>query len=259
MRLALTGKCHMFFFKKSSSLKYCRSKLRCQMFKWFDTRNNGRVKKLTFRNGMTQIIGSGEWWKNDQYILATQVKQVFYLEDPAKPNVKVVEHVNHKKFFNRGVIVVENEPDIIHLDNSSDLPPSTNDDITDDEDALPHDLADSDDKDLINVDDGGVDKMSADVAWSHGGDGGGEDRPPPHHVPSGCMGCFANRGKQNPNLGGRAAGRLNTNDKTQNLSLKEITDKKGPVLIRFELRDKQTLMPLGDYAAHWSSYIGEVV
>ncbi|GKD12605.1 hypothetical protein Tco_1197012 [Tanacetum coccineum] len=34
-------------------------------------------------------------------------------------------HVNHKKFFNRGVIVVENEPDIIHLDNSSDLPPST--------------------------------------------------------------------------------------------------------------------------------------
>ncbi|GJQ93915.1 hypothetical protein Tco_0005054 [Tanacetum coccineum] len=77
------------------------------------------------RNRMTQIIGSSEWWKNDQYILATQVKQVFYLEDPAKPNVKVIEHVNHKKFFNRSVIVVENEPDIIHLDNSSDLPPST--------------------------------------------------------------------------------------------------------------------------------------
>nr|GFD53259.1 hypothetical protein [Tanacetum cinerariifolium] len=35
--------------------------------------------------------------------------------------------------------------------------------------------------------------MSADVARSHDGDGGGEDRPPPHHVPSGCMGCFANR------------------------------------------------------------------
>ncbi|GKC88580.1 hypothetical protein Tco_1149229 [Tanacetum coccineum] len=138
---------------------------------------------------MTQIIGSGEWWKNDQYILATQVKQVFYLEDPAKPNVKVVEHVNHKKFFNRGVIVVENEPDIIHLDNSSDLPPSTSgndldnvtfyidlhidgestevdappdiidvpgedDDISDDEDPLPYDLADSDVEDLINDDDG---------------------------------------------------------------------------------------------------------
>ncbi|GKB32117.1 hypothetical protein Tco_0871518 [Tanacetum coccineum] len=73
------------------------------------------------------------------------------------------------------------------------------------------------------------------------------------------MGCFAYRGKgkRKPNLGGRAAGRLDTCDNTRNLSLKEITDKKGPAPIRFELRDKQTLMPLGDHAAHWSSYIGE--
>nr|GFB13451.1 hypothetical protein [Tanacetum cinerariifolium] len=84
---------------------------------------------------------------------------------------------------------------------------------------------------------------------------------PPHHVPSGCMGCFANRGKgkRKPNLGGRAAGMLNTRDKTRNLSLKEITDTKVPVPIQFELRDKQTVMPLGDHAAHWSSYIGEVI
>ncbi|GJV46407.1 hypothetical protein Tco_1430943 [Tanacetum coccineum] len=84
---------------------------------------------------------------------------------------------------------------------------------------------------------------------------------PPHHVPTSCMGCFANRGKgkQKPNLGGRAAGRPNTSDKTRNLSLKEITDKKGHVPIRYELRDKQTLMPLSDHAAHWSSYIGEVI
>nr|GEW08780.1 hypothetical protein [Tanacetum cinerariifolium] len=67
------------------------------------------------------------------------------------------------------------------------------DDITDDKDALPYDLAESDNEDLINVDDDGVDKMSADVARSHGCDGGGEDRPPPHQVPNGCMGCFANR------------------------------------------------------------------
>ncbi|GKC16300.1 hypothetical protein Tco_1013082 [Tanacetum coccineum] len=106
-----------------------------------------------------------------------------------------------------------------------------------------------------------VQEMSADVARSHGGDGGGEDRPPSHNIPTGCMGCFVNRGKgkRKPNLGGRAAGRLNTRDKTRNLALKEITDKKGPVPIKFELRDKQTLMPLGDHAAHWSSYIGEVI
>nr|GFC12241.1 hypothetical protein [Tanacetum cinerariifolium] len=67
------------------------------------------------------------------------------------------------------------------------------------------------------------------------------------------------KGKRKPNLGGRAAGRLNTRDKTRNLSLKEITDTKGPVPIQFELRDKQTVMPLGDHAAHWSSYIGEVI
>nr|GEZ24483.1 hypothetical protein [Tanacetum cinerariifolium] len=103
--------------------------------------------------------------------------------------------------------------------------------------------------------------MSADVARSHGGDGGCEDHSPPHHVPNCCMGCFANRGKgkRKPNLGGRAAGRLNTRDKTRNLSLKEITDTIVSVSIQFELRDKQTVMPLGDHAAHWSSYIREVI
>ncbi|GKF30446.1 hypothetical protein Tco_0100244, partial [Tanacetum coccineum] len=68
------------------------------------------------------------------------------------------------------------DPDVIHFDNSSDLPLSTclndlnnatlhidgqstdddgviDDDIIDDEDALPHDLADSDDEDLVNVED----------------------------------------------------------------------------------------------------------
>ncbi|GJT44422.1 hypothetical protein Tco_0953137 [Tanacetum coccineum] len=188
--------------------KYLSFKVALFRVKWFDTRNNGRVKKLTFRNGMTQIIGSGEWWK------------------------MINTFSQHK-----GVIVVENEPDIIHLDNSSDLPPSTSgndldnvtfyidlhidgestevdappdiidvpgedDDISDDEDPLPHDLADSDVEDLINDDDG-VEKM-ADVARAHGGDGGGEDpsRPPPTSF--GCAGCFINRGKgqERPNLGG---------------------------------------------------------
>ncbi|GJX97887.1 hypothetical protein Tco_0353685 [Tanacetum coccineum] len=217
---------------------------------------------------MTQIDCSREAFKDEQYILVTQVKQVFYLKDKTKPYWKVVEHVNHKKFSDGGVIVVEDDPDIIHFDNSSDLPLSTSlndldnaalhidgqstvvdvppdiidvpdedDDITDDEDALPHDLADSGVEDLINVDDDGVEKMSsADVARSHGGDGGGEDRPPPHHVPTGCRGYFINRGKgkRKPNLGGRGAGRMNTRDKTRNLSLKEVTEAKGPVSIQFD-------------------------
>nr|GEU95379.1 hypothetical protein [Tanacetum cinerariifolium] len=225
-----------------------------------------KVIRLVLRNNLTQINTRGETFKNYQYILVTQVKQVFYLEDKAKPHWKVVEHVNHKKFSDEGVIVVEDDPDIIHFENSSDLPLSTSlndldnatlhidgqstevdappniidvfyedDDIIDDKDALPHDLADSDVEDLINVDDDGVDKMSADVARSHGGNGGVEDRPPPHYVPSGCEGFFANqgKGKRKPNL--------------------------GPVSIGFKLHDKQTLMPPGEHAAHWSSYIGEVI
>nr|GEZ32533.1 hypothetical protein [Tanacetum cinerariifolium] len=59
--------------------------------------------------------------------------------------------------------------------------------------------------------------MSVDVARSHGNNGRGKD-------------------KRKPNLGGRAAGRLNTRYKTRNISLKEITDTKGPVPIQFELR-----------------------
>nr|GEZ28118.1 hypothetical protein [Tanacetum cinerariifolium] len=260
--------------------KYLLFKVVLFRVKWFDTRNQGRkVKPLVLRNNMTQIDCRGEAFKNDQYILVTQVKQVFHLKDKAKPHWKVIEHVNHKKFSNGGVIVVEDDPDIIHFDNSSDLllstslndldnatlhidgqsmevdappdiidVPNEDDDIIDDEDALPHDLADFNDEDLINVDDDGVDKML------HG--------PmavmvavrivPPHHVPTGCGGCFANRGesKRKPNLGGRAAGRLHTRDKARNLSLKEIMDKKGPIPILFEARDKQTLMPLGDHAAH---------
>nr|GEX31168.1 hypothetical protein [Tanacetum cinerariifolium] len=73
------------------------------------------------RNNMTQIDTRAESFKDDQYILITQVKQVFYLEDKAKPYWRVVEHVNHKNFSDGGVIVVEDDPDIIHFDNSSYL------------------------------------------------------------------------------------------------------------------------------------------
>ncbi|GJT13783.1 hypothetical protein Tco_0860825 [Tanacetum coccineum] len=149
----------------------------------------------------------------------------------------------------------QDDPDIIHFDNSSDLPLSTSlndldnatlhidgqstvvdtppdiidvpdedDDIIDDEDALPHDLTDSDVEDLINVDDDGAEKMSsADVAQSHGGDSGGDDRPPSHVVPTGCGGCFANKGKgkRKPQFwAGLWTGRLNTRDKDRNLSSK---------------------------------------
>nr|GEV92491.1 tetratricopeptide-like helical domain-containing protein [Tanacetum cinerariifolium] len=86
-----------------------------------------------------------------------------------------------------------------------------------------------------------------DVARGHGGNGGGDDRSPSH------------QGTQKPNLGGRKAGRLHTRQETRNLRLKKITDVHGLVPIRFEWNDKETLMPLGDHAAHWANYLGELV
>nr|GFB78229.1 S-adenosyl-L-methionine-dependent methyltransferases superfamily protein [Tanacetum cinerariifolium] len=38
---------------------------------------------------------------------------------------KVVEHVSHKKFSNEGFIVVDDDPDVIHVDNSFNLALST--------------------------------------------------------------------------------------------------------------------------------------
>ncbi|GJW78544.1 hypothetical protein Tco_0140226 [Tanacetum coccineum] len=105
-------------------------------------------------------------------------------------------------------------------------------------------------------------QMSTDVARGHGGGGGGDDRPPSHQMPTGCGGCLGNRGKgtRKPNLGGRRAGRQHTRQETRNLGLKAITDKSGPVTIRFEFGNKDTLMPLapsaggaegGDHGSDW--------
>nr|GEZ84046.1 hypothetical protein [Tanacetum cinerariifolium] len=69
---------------------------------------------------------------------------------------------------------VDAPPDIIDVDKD--------DDIIDDEDSLPYDLAYFDDEDLINVDDD--DDMSADVVQGHDSDGGGDDRPHSHQAKS---------------------------------------------------------------------------
>ncbi|GJY86540.1 hypothetical protein Tco_0500566 [Tanacetum coccineum] len=225
------------------------------------------------------VNGVSESFKDDQYILATQVKQVFYLEDMARrpPNWKVIQDVNHKKFSNEGVIVVKDDYDVIHFDNSYDLALSTSlndldfatlnidgqsmyvdalpdiidvdedDDFINDEDVVPHDFADFDDEVLANDDNDDVAVMSADVARDYGGDDGGDDRPPS---------C---RGGRKPNRGGRKAGRLGTRGETRNLRLKKLMDEWGPQKIRFEFNDRGTLIPLGDHATQWSNLIGEII
>ncbi|GJY73500.1 hypothetical protein Tco_0477931 [Tanacetum coccineum] len=67
------------------------------------------------------------------------------------------------------------------------------------------------------------------------------------------------KGTRKPNLGGRRAGRQHTRQETRNLGLNTITDKSGPVSIWFEFGDRETRMPLGEHAAHWANYLGELV
>ncbi|GKG19835.1 hypothetical protein Tco_0376934, partial [Tanacetum coccineum] len=72
-------------------------------------------------------------------------------------------------------------------------------------------------------------QMSTDVAWGYGDDGGGDDRPPPYQV----------RAPESPIwVAGERAGRIPA---------------RRPVPIRFEVNDRETLMPLGDHAAHWAN------
>nr|GEZ99097.1 hypothetical protein [Tanacetum cinerariifolium] len=292
----------MYFGQLEQILEFSYLSFKTVLFrvKWFDTGNKGRIQNFVIRNNITQIKANGEAFKNDQYILATQVKQCFYLEDMARRPP-------------------EEDPDVIHVDNSSDLALSTS--LNDLEITALHIDGQSIDVDIPPD----IIDMSADVTQSYGDESGGEDcslhtkavgrlntrdknrnlslkeitdmkRPVPiqfdlrdkqtvmplgHHVAhwssyiremsADVPGPTAVtvevriapstpcKGKRNPNLGGRVADRLNTRDKTRNVSLKEITDTKGPVPIQFELRDKQTVMPLGDHAAQWSSYIKKVI
>ncbi|GJS26330.1 hypothetical protein Tco_0486950 [Tanacetum coccineum] len=155
----------MYYGQLEQILEFSYFSFKTMLFqvKWFDTSNKGCIQNFVIRKNITQIKANGEAFKNDQYILATQVKLCFYLEDMARQPL-------------------EDDPDVIHVDNSSDLSLSTrlndleivalhihvqsiyvdappdiidvdkDDDIIDEEDPIPYDLADSDDEDLINLD-----------------------------------------------------------------------------------------------------------
>ena len=92
--------------------------------KWFKTSGN----RLNKKGNIISIDVSREWyadrvWYDDQlYILATQAKQVFYLDDPSHTtgNWKVVEHVHHRKLWDHPSMSVTKEIDVLHDTQSSD-------------------------------------------------------------------------------------------------------------------------------------------
>ena len=51
-------------------------------------------------NNITSIDINGEAYKDDQFILASQAKHVFYITDPSHgPNWRVVQHVKHRSIW----------------------------------------------------------------------------------------------------------------------------------------------------------------
>ena len=79
--------------------------------KWFDTGKSGRNSRCDTKNNITSISVKSEWCKNDQYILATQANQVFYIEDPSKnDHWRVVQYGYNRKIWD----LEENEQDVIH-------------------------------------------------------------------------------------------------------------------------------------------------
>ncbi|GKB11510.1 Myc-type, basic helix-loop-helix domain-containing protein [Tanacetum coccineum] len=86
--------------------------------KWFDTINpknhTTRNRRSYIDQGIHHILTDREFHKNNQYILATQATQVFYLQDLARQprGWKVVEHVYHRD-------VAESDQDVIHGSSSS--------------------------------------------------------------------------------------------------------------------------------------------
>nr|GEV14107.1 isovaleryl-CoA dehydrogenase, mitochondrial [Tanacetum cinerariifolium] len=160
----------MYYDQLEEILKFSYMSFKTVLFrvKWFDTSNKGRVKHLVIRNNITHIL------ENE--------------DDPA------IIHVDNSSDLALSTSLNDLEITALYIDGQSidvDAPPDINDvdeddDIIDDEDVVPHDLTDSDDEDLVSVDDD--DGMSADVARGPGGDGGGDDRPPPHQLAGGCQG-----------------------------------------------------------------------
>ncbi|GJX16838.1 hypothetical protein Tco_0217670 [Tanacetum coccineum] len=249
--------------------------------KWFDTINppnhTTRNRRSYIDRGIHHILTDREFHKNNQYILATQVTQVFYLQDLARQprGWKVVEHVYHRD-------VAESDPDVIHGSSSShvtlsvgltclehtdlsinaqstevDAPPVNDDNananednadfINNEDDVVAHVL---DDDDVVVSDDDEVNPstnvgvvMACVAPRSHGGDAGGSPpRRPNRPVPAQCQSSML---------------RLETGNASLRKAFRE--NNKQPLQLGFDYADLGTFHPLGNFASMLNSLMGETV
>ncbi|GKF63718.1 formin-like protein 18, partial [Tanacetum coccineum] len=176
-------------------------------------------------NNITSISTRDDWWKHQQYILATQARQVFYLKDPSRSHHwRVVQDVNHRKIWDKDIIV---DADVIHETMSSNL-------------ALTANLEDLDYRSLSGV--GPSTEMALVLGRGHGGDNGPPDddrlcHPPPYHTNEKAW-KRARDGelKKKFRLGGK---------------------KKLP--IKFDVLDQKTVKPVGENNHNFTSLIGNEI
>ncbi|GKA39583.1 hypothetical protein Tco_0732134 [Tanacetum coccineum] len=200
--------------------------------------------------------------QNNQYILATQATQVFYLKDLARRQLhwKVVEHVYHRD-------VAESDQDVIHGSSSShvtlsvgltclehtdlsinaqstevDAPPVNDDNananednadfINNEDDVVAHVLDDDDvevsDDDEVNPSTN-VEEMACVAPRSHSGDASGSPpRRPTRPVPAQCQSSML---------------RLEMGNRTFRRAFRENNEQ--PLMIGFDYEDLGTFHPLG--------------
>lgn len=88
------------------------------MCDWYDLERN---KPVIIDNDFVSINISKRWYTDDNYVLASQVKQVFYVPDTKlKGNWQVVQKVNHRHLF---------DPEVWSAGSESALDIGANEDI----------------------------------------------------------------------------------------------------------------------------------
>ena len=83
--------------------------MRVHLFKcrWFDTRSHSMK---TDQYGITSVDSSTSWYENDPFVLATWVKQVFYLDDLDKGHPwKVINMFQHRNIYRPSTLGVAEE------------------------------------------------------------------------------------------------------------------------------------------------------
>nr|GEY83901.1 hypothetical protein [Tanacetum cinerariifolium] len=189
--------------------------------KWFKTNNTRSTQLCVTKNNITSINTCNDWWKDQQYILASQEKQVLYLEDPSRSqqwrdvqDLINLEYLDHTSLSEVGPSTEVEYTPTCSLVNDDDF---TNDDELD----VPHDFSSDSDCDSEDPDKQRV--MALVQGRGHGRDNGPPNDNVPWQPPSECKKEKAHK-------------------KARYLSLKKkfVDNHRKPLPINFDIIDQKT-------------------